>query len=195
MPPDSIRSGPPRSGRSRLPLMPAPLNVELVVTDERWNVVPGLQRAVDLAQAAYAQLAVEADPREVVIAFGSDEEVHQLNRTYRGKDKPTNVLSFPTAGSTDTGLIGDVILAYETCADEADQRGIELSDHACHLALHGVLHLLGQDHENDGDAANMEHLETRLLATIGIQDPHSADLLDSDPLDDHHYDESDDEPG
>ena len=175
--------------------MPAPLNVELVVSDERWNSVPGLQRSIDLAQAAYAQLAVEPEPREVVIAFGSDEEVHQLNRTYRGKDKPTNVLSFPTAGTTDTGLIGDVILAYETCAEEAEQRGIELSDHACHLALHGVLHLLGQDHEDDDTAADMEFLETRLLATIGIQDPHSADLLDSDPLDAYDDDESDDEPG
>jgi probable rRNA maturation factor len=169
--------------------MPAPLNVELVVSDERWNAVPGLQRCIDLAQAAYAQLAVEVEPREVVIAFGADEEVHQLNRTYRGKDKPTNVLSFPTAGTTDNGLIGDVILAYETCTDEAEDRGIDVSDHACHLALHGVLHLLGQDHEDDDDAVAMEELETRLLASIGIADPHSGE-----PLPDHD-DESYDEPG
>ena len=171
--------------------MPAPLNVELVVSDERWNVVPGLQRAIDLAQAAYAQLGVEAEPREVVIAFGSDEEVHQLNRTYRGKDKPTNVLSFPTAGATDNGMIGDVILAYETCAEEADARGIDMSDHACHLALHGVLHLLGQDHEDDDEAEAMEELETRLLSSIGIADPHSGEPLPDDDDDD----ESDDEPG
>ncbi len=180
-------SAPPRPGRGRLPLMPAPLNVELVVSDERWNSVPGLQRSVDLAQAAYTQLGVETDPREVVIAFGSDEEVHQLNRTYRGKDKPTNVLSFPTAGSTDGGLIGDVILAYETCSDEASARGISVSDHACHLALHGVLHLLGQDHEDDEEAAAMEELETRLLASIGIADPHSGEPLNDD--DDEDYDE------
>jgi len=175
--------------------MPAPLSVDLVVSDERWNDVPDLHRIIVLAQAAYAQLAVEPEPREVVIAFGADDEVHQLNRTYRGKDAPTNVLSFPTAGTTDTGLIGDVILAYETCADEAERRGIPFSDHACHLALHGVLHLLGHDHEDEAEAAAMEALETRLLGAIGIADPHSGDLVDHDFLDDFDDEESDDEPG
>jgi probable rRNA maturation factor len=181
--------------RSRQPLLPAPLSVDLVVSDERWNDVPDLHRCIVLAQAAYAQLAVESEPREVVIAFGADDEVHQLNRTYRGKDKPTNVLSFPTAGTTDSGLIGDVILAYETCAEEAEQRGLTMSDHACHLALHGVLHLLGQDHEDDDDAVAMEAMETRLLAAIGIADPHAGDLLNDALLDDYDDDESDDEPG
>jgi probable rRNA maturation factor len=182
-------------GRGRQRFLPPPLAVDLVVSDERWNDVPDLHRCILLAQAAYVQLAVEPEPREVVIAFGADDEVHQLNRTYRGKDKPTNVLSFPTAGTTDSGLLGDVILAYETCADEAEQRGLTLSDHACHLALHGVLHLLGQDHEDDDDAATMEAMESRLLATVGIADPHAGDLANDPMLDDYEDDESDDEPG
>ncbi len=186
-------SGPPRQNRPRQPLLPAPLRVELVVTDERWNKVPDLHRIAGLAAAAYAQLAVEHDPREVVIALGTDDEVRELNRTYRGKDRPTNVLSFPAAGSPDDGLLGDVILAYETCAEEADQHGIPMSDHACHLALHGVLHLLGQDHEGDAEAEAMEQLETRLLASINIADPHSGEILD-EALNEY-FDDTDDEPG
>ena len=179
----------PKLGRGRRPLMPAPLHVELVVTDERWNSVPDLHRIEGLAAAAYAQLAIEAEPREVVVALGSDAEVRELNRTFRGKDRPTNVLSFPAAGMPEGGLIGDVILAYETCAEEADDRGLSMSDHACHLALHGVLHLLGQDHGDALEAEAMEDLETRLLATIGIADPHDGELLNE------YSDETDDEPG
>ena len=152
------------------------LQVELVVTDERWNSVPGLERIVALAQAAFAALPDDTGTEEVAIALGSDEEVHELNRNYRGKDKPTNVLSFPSAGHGDTRSLGDVILAYETCAEEAGDRDIPLSDHACHLALHGVLHLLGCDHETEAEAGIMEALETRLLAKAGISDPHADDL-------------------
>lgn len=153
------------------------LQVELVVTDKRWNTVPGLDRIEVLAQSAFAALPDDTGAEEVAIALGSDDEVHELNRNYRGKDVATNVLSFPSAGHGDSRSLGDVILAYETCEAEAEERDIPLTDHACHLALHGVLHLLGCDHETDGEAAVMEALETRLLAKIGIADPHSAEFV------------------
>ena len=93
---------------------------------------------------------------------------------------PRMNLSFPAAGQPDDTSLGDIILAYETCAEEASDRGIALSDHACHLALHGVLHLLGQDHETEAEAEAMEGLETRFLGAIGIADPHNGELIDDE---------------
>ena len=156
------------------------LAVDLVVFDERWNTVPGLDRIQALAEAAIRTLERQDDGDEVVVALSTDEEVRGLNRSYRGKDAPTNVLSFPAVAGIETRSFGDVILAFETCQSEADERGIELSDHACHLALHGILHLLGHDHEDDAGAEAMEQLETRLLGAAGIADPHGAESLDDD---------------
>jgi len=155
--------------------MPAGFSVDLVVFDERWNKVPGLDRIQMLAEAAVRQLARQDDGDEVVVALSSDEEVRGLNRSYRGKDVPTNVLSFSAVAGIETRSLGDVILAFETCEAEAEARGLELSDHACHLALHGILHLLGQDHEKPNDAEAMEHLETQLLSLVGIADPHRGE--------------------
>jgi probable rRNA maturation factor len=152
--------------------MTAALTVDLVVFDERWNTVPGLDRIEALADAAVRTLEHQEEGDEVVIALSTDDEVRGLNRSYRGKDAPTNVLSFPAVAGIETRSFGDVILAYETCAAEAEERGIELSDHACHLALHGILHLMGMDHEDAAEAVSMERLETRLLGAIGIADPH-----------------------
>jgi len=151
------------------------LAVDLVVFDERWNSVPGLERIQALADAAIRTLQRQEDGDEVVVALSTDEEVRGLNRSYRGKDTATNVLSFPAVAGIETRSFGDVVLAYETCELEAEERDIELSDHACHLALHGILHLLGQDHEDDTEAEAMERLETRLLGAIGIANPHLAD--------------------
>jgi probable rRNA maturation factor len=155
--------------------MSAGLSVDLVVFDERWNSVPGLERIQTLADAAIRTLGSQDDGDEVVVALSTDEEVRGLNRSYRGKDMPTNVLSFPAVAGIESRSFGDVILAFETCQDEAEDRGIELSDHACHLALHGILHLLGQDHEEEEQAEAMERLETRLLGAIGIADPHQGE--------------------
>ena len=154
------------------------ISVDLVVFDPRWNDVPGLDRIEALANAAVRTLECWDDGDEVVVALSTDDEVRALNRSYRGKDKPTNVLSFPAVAGIETRSFGDVILAYETCAEEAVERGIELSDHACHLALHGILHLLGEDHQDPEEALHMERLETRLLGAAGIADPHSDALLD-----------------
>jgi probable rRNA maturation factor len=115
---------------------------------------------------------------EVTVVLGSDALVRRLNRTYRGKDAPTNVLSFPyqrpPGAAADAGAyLGDVVLAAETVRREAAERGIEPRHHVQHLVVHGLLHLLGHDHDTDAAAEEMEGLETEVLATIGLADPHA----------------------
>jgi probable rRNA maturation factor len=116
------------------------------------------------------------------LLFTSDAEVHSLNRDWRGKDKPTNVLSFPMLERDDLltlspagppEMLGDIALAYETCAREASEKSISLEHHAAHLIIHGLLHLAGLDHEiSPQDAAAMEKLEIMALASMGIADPY-----------------------
>jgi probable rRNA maturation factor len=143
------------------------------------------QRAVSaaLAQTPHAPLAAAAPLVEVAVRLTDDAEIQRLNRDYRGKDKPTNVLSFPQydpgdfvmLGNTDDGeiLLGDIVLARETCAREAATRGITVADHAAHLIVHGALHLLGYDHQDDASGDAMEALETKALATLGLADPYA----------------------
>ncbi len=125
---------------------------------------------------------------EISLRLTSDEEVHILNRQYRQKDKPTNVLSFPmvqpdlietVTQNSDDGevLLGDIVLAHGVCAGEAADRGISVEAHATHLIVHGVLHLLGYDHMTDHEAEGMEAIETDALAALGIADPY---LIDED---------------
>lgn len=130
----------------------------------------------------YQSLSQLSANLEVAIRFTSDDEVRKLNAAYRDKDKPTNVLSFPLVAqdmlgglaNTDDGeiLLGDIILAKETCVNEAEEKQISVSDHAAHLIVHGTLHLLGYDHQNEADALTMEALETRALANLGIANPY-----------------------
>jgi probable rRNA maturation factor len=111
---------------------------------------------------------------EVSILLTDDQEMRALNRTWRGKDAPTNVLSFPASDDpTEPGLLGDVALAYETTLDEAQAIGIAVSDHAAHLVVHGVLHLLGFDHMEEDEAEQMEALERQALASLGIAGPYA----------------------
>jgi probable rRNA maturation factor len=148
---------------------------------------PGATDWADLAeQAAEAAARVAAelgnDRLSVSLLFTSDGEVHSLNREWRGKDKPTNVLSFPMLERDDLlalspagppEMLGDIALAYETCAREAAEKGISLDHHAAHLIIHGLLHLAGLDHEiSPQDAAAMEKLEIKALASMGIADPY-----------------------
>lgn len=138
------------------------------------------------AAAALEPVAPElANPRlSASLLFTSDAEVHALNREWRGKDKPTNVLSFPMLtraellGLDREGppvLLGDVALAHETCLREAADKGVPIEHHAAHLIVHGLLHLAGHDHETSpADAAAMEALETKALATMGIADPYGG---------------------
>jgi probable rRNA maturation factor len=119
---------------------------------------------------------------EVSVRLADDGDVQALNRQYRAKDKPTNVLSFPmvqpdlieTLANSDDGeiLLGDIILAHATCAREADDRGVSLEAHATHLIVHGTLHLLGYDHLQDEEADHMESLEREIMARLGLHDPY-----------------------
>ena len=144
------------------------------------------ERLARKAVSALAQVAPElANPRlSVSLLLTSDAEVHALNRQWRQRDKPTNVLSFPMLAREELlalvpdgppELLGDVALAYETCAREAADKGIPLEDHAVHLIVHGLLHLAGHDHElGDDEAEAMEALETKALALMGIADPYGV---------------------
>ena len=133
----------------------------------------------DLPQLIDAPLAVE-----VSVRFTGDEEVRALNAQWRGKDKPTNVLSFPmaepemlsaAAGGEGEMLLGDIVLAYGVCAREAAEKGVPVGDHAAHLVVHGTLHLLGYDHEEGEEQAEMmEDAERRALSELGIADPYGA---------------------
>ncbi|NBC35861.1 rRNA maturation RNase YbeY [Novosphingobium sp. FSY-8] len=136
------------------------------------------------AATAIGALAPEiAHPRLCAsLLFTSDEEVHTLNREWRDKDKPTNVLSFPMLERAELldldadgppEMLGDLALAYETCAREAAEKAIPLDHHATHLIIHGLLHLAGHDHEISAqDARVMEELEIKALAQLGIADPY-----------------------
>jgi probable rRNA maturation factor len=154
--------------------------------------------AVDIQCPAWSQALPDAEARcgrlaatalgavdlpegvvELSIVLADDVMVQGLNRDWRGKDQPTNVLSFAALDDEDAPLVegaplllGDVILAYETCAAEAKEQGKPLADHFGHLVVHGVLHLLGYDHMDEEEAAEMESLETTLLAALGIPDPY-----------------------
>lgn len=159
---------------------PAGLTCDVLCSDPRWEGISGLDRIRLLVGDAIADAGRLNEPLEVAVALGSDAEVQQLNLSYRGLDKPTNVLSFPQAAGALPRMLGDVIVAFETCSREAEAMGIPLSDHACHLALHGLLHLLGHDHGEEREATVMEAIETRLLAARGIADPHAGPLLKGD---------------
>lgn len=151
--------------------------IAIVRRSALWRV-PGL-RPVERARRA-AAAALEARPSdrpvEAAIVLSEDAELHALNRRWRGKDKPTNVLSFPSGAAGPEGrlLLGDVVLAFQTLAREADEAGKPLCDHLSHLVVHGVLHLMGHDHEEPAQARRMEALEVRVLAGLGIPDPYAA---------------------
>ncbi len=138
--------------------------------------------AARLRMAAETALDMAATgPGALTLLLSDDDEVRVLNRRFRGADKPTNVLSFPaeaTMPEPDEPLyLGDVILARETLAREADAQGKSFLDHATHLAIHGVLHLLGYTHEAEEDAARMETLEIAALARLGLPDPYVETTL------------------
>jgi probable rRNA maturation factor len=137
--------------------------------------------AVKLRRAALATLqhagVTLADPVMLCVSLADDAAVRAANRHWRAKDKPTNVLSFPAVSPdklSKAPFVGDVILALETVEAEAAEQNKTLVDHATHLVVHGVLHLLGFDHITVTDAEQMEQLERRVLATLGISDPYAA---------------------
>lgn len=120
---------------------------------------------------------------ELSIVLTNDNEIKKLNANWRKKDKATNVLSFPAfevaVGNKPGPMLGDIVLAIETIEREAEESAISFVDHLTHLIIHGLLHLLGYEHENDTDAEQMEKLEIETLAQLGIADPYSVPVSDS----------------
>ena len=152
------------------------IDVDVLVLDERWAEIGDAQAVARLSVEAALSVVAERQSGdvEVSVALADDATVQALNRDWRGKDYPTNVLSFPAPSTRTPGprVLGDIALAYETVARESRDENKPLADHAVHLLVHGTLHLLGYDHECDSDAAVMEALEIEALARIGLADPY-----------------------
>lgn len=149
------------------------------LADPRWEEAAGPDASTLVSRAVRAALdaAAPAAPAEVGVRLTDDREVHALNRDWRDRDAPTNVLAFalddrPSPASPMRAL-GDVVVAFETSAAEARRDGKPLADHLAHLVVHGTLHLLGFDHEDGGDAAAMERMEADVLAGLGVPDPYA----------------------
>lgn len=136
--------------------------------DDAWTIA--LPDAVAVVERA-ASAALGTVTGDVVVLLTDDAAVHDLNTRFRDRDQPTNVLSFPAAGSAAPHL-GDLVLAYGVCAAEAAAQGKSLADHLTHLTIHGVLHLLGRDHVDETEAEAMEAEERTLLARLGVADPY-----------------------
>lgn len=173
------RSGAPQGAK------PAWLSIDVVFEDGDW---PDQGRVDALVREAAAAVAAHPLNRavpsgEACIALSSDAHVQSLNANFRGSDKPTNVLSFPAArlAVPQSGVpLGDIVIARETVEREAREKQIPFADHLRHLTVHGLLHLLGYDHETEGDAIEMERIETEILARIGVPDPYADPATSSD---------------
>jgi len=155
--------------------------------DEEWDSsrpwAPLARKAAEaaIAESAFPDLAMSGRPIEISVCLTSDDHVRGLNAKWRGKDKPTNVLSFPMVESYELQnesvaekelLLGDIILAHGVCEAEAIEKGVSFEEHTTHLLVHGTLHLLGYDHHDDTEAAEMEAREVRALARLGIANPY-----------------------
>jgi probable rRNA maturation factor len=160
-----------------------------IEADEEWDSsrFPEqlVRRAAEaaIAESAYPDLATLPRPVEISVRLTGDEQVRGLNAKWRGKDKATNVLSFPMAADHELRdesiadgelLLGDIILAHGTCKVEAADKGVPFESHATHLIVHGTLHLLGYDHIDERDAADMEAREVRALERLGIANPYEV---------------------
>ncbi len=166
--------------------MPGEAAIIVAVEAEDWlTALPDVEERCRAAAAA-ALAAADIDlpvgvAPEISVVLTDDETVHQLNRDWRGKDAPTNVLSFASLDEDGAPpvpgaplLLGDVVLAWGVCAAEAERDGKPLADHLAHLVVHGTLHLVGYDHEqDDAEAEVMESLEVAVLAALGVPDPYA----------------------
>ncbi len=180
MPPPPTLIGAP-SGEAAAPETepPSRLRIEIVREGGDWLAFEPAEAAIEAAGQA---LALWEDfpfaAAEAAVALTSDDRVRQLNAAYRGADKPTNVLSFPAAGAAkpapgEAAFLGDIALAAGTVAREAASLGVPPAHHLAHLVVHGLLHLLGHDHETDAEADRMEAVEIACLARLGVPDPYA----------------------
>lgn len=162
------------------------MSLEVVIEDARWAEA-GIEALGERAvEATLAHLGLAPGEWEVVLLACDDGRIAALNAGFRGKPQPTNVLSWPSAerGAEVAGAaprlpdpaagqeLGDIALAYDTCAREAEEAGLTFAAHVTHLVVHGTLHLLGYDHLRDADAELMERTEVGILASLGVEDPY-----------------------
>ena len=159
----------------------APPETEVLTVAECWSAEAGAEAIVHRAiEVAAAFVDADTADAELAVMLTDDSGIRTLNRNWRGQDKPTNVLSFtalqPPAGrefDDAPRMLGDIAIAYETTHREADDEQKPFDQHLSHLAVHGFLHLVGYDHEKDGEAEAMENLEREILAALGIPDPYA----------------------
>ncbi|HBH44800.1 MAG TPA: rRNA maturation RNase YbeY [Hyphomonas atlantica] len=148
------------------------VQLDLIVEEDAWSEVPDLE---SVCQTAF-DAAVKVEPAEGIVALllADNDVLHGLNRQFRSKDKPTDVLSFP-ADPMDRPMLGDIAVALGVAKEDATAQNKTLADHLTHLLIHGYLHLLGHDHQTDHEAEKMEGLEIKALASLGIDNPYSTD--------------------
>ena len=163
--------------------------VETMIEDARWDALGLAALAERGARAALVEVGLPVEGFSISLMGCDDARIAALNADFRGKPQPTNVLSWPSeerasefvgeapdrpepGRAEDPESLGDIAIAWETCAAEAEAQGKQMADHVTHLVVHGVLHLLGYDHIEDEDAALMEALEVRILASLGVSDPY-----------------------
>ncbi|MBM1222224.1 rRNA maturation RNase YbeY [Ponticoccus sp. SC2-23] len=160
------------------------MNVDCLIEEQLWSAAGIETIAATAADAVAAHLNLRQSGLEISLLACNDARIADLNSDFRGKAVPTNVLSWPSedrsaevAGAQPHAPVdpelGDIAIAYQTCLREADAGGRTLTDHATHLVVHGILHLLGYDHERDADATLMEGIETEILGKLGIEDPYA----------------------
>ena len=169
---------------------PPMIDVAIIVepgwkTTANWEALGEAAACAAIAASPYSALASSSPNVEIAIRLTSDDDVQSLNRQYRGKDKPTNVLSFPmhepqgigalSEGTDPEIMLGDIVLAHGVCVAEAKARGVSVEAHATHLIVHGTLHLLGYDHMGDAEAEMMEALEREIMAKLGLHDPYAIE--------------------
>jgi probable rRNA maturation factor len=171
----SVPEGEARASADSEP--PIGLGIDVVHEAGDWPHLDALIVAINTAAQAFAtELRIYGG--SACIALSSDAEVAKLNATYRDKNAPTNVLSFPApASAKEAGFLGDIGLASETVAREAREQGVPLVDHLQHLVVHGLLHLEGYDHQTKTEAEAMEAIEVRILAKLGVADPYAGSDL------------------
>ncbi len=154
------------------------LTVDVLAESPQWDAEPDAEATVRRAIMQVAAVEGAVDPTaEVSVLLCDDAVIAALNARWRGRDEPTNVLSFPAPPPSDPAApvhLGDIAIAYETVIREAQEQGIPVTWHLAHLAVHGFLHLLGYDHATDGEAERMEQLEREILASLGVPDPYAA---------------------
>jgi probable rRNA maturation factor len=149
-------------------------SIDVIVESALWDALPQAEQTIRNAVThALAALNGRTDA-ELAVLLTDDAAVQRLNATWRGLDKPTNVLSFPAAEAPDSRHLGDIAIAFETTAREAKDEGKPLAHHVTHLAVHGFLHLVGYDHQSEAEAETMEQLERDILARLNVPDPYLA---------------------